>query len=177
MVIRVSLHYQRSCGVRASSQLVIVDMMERNKMSFLNDTIYMVCNIFHRRQANRCLSFNSSLSFNLCCRCIGVGLKDPALIKSLWHMTIFGFFVDTLLCAAFPIAVCFQGIRLAWYFWLWLICPLIYVPYIASYTCEMIFSYYRVLDMGGTGAELASPADLEALLLPDRQGSLASGNT
>lgn len=93
------------------------------------------------------------------------------MIKTLWHITIFGFLLDFLLSAAYPIYIWSQGNRFAWYLWLWMITPLVYVPYIAWYTCEMIFSYYRILDMGGTGTEFASPADLEALLLPDKKPS------
>lgn len=101
--------------------------------------------------------------------CVGVGLRDPVLIKTLWHVSIFSFVVDALLCISLPLAIRIQGVRLAWYFWLWLIAPCIYFPYIGWYTCEMIFSYYRVLDMGGTGTEYTSAPDLETLLLPDKR--------
>lgn len=93
--------------------------------------------------------------------CLGIGLKDPPYIKTFWAITICLYTVNFLFAAFCYLSLSFFSIRLASYLWYAFLCFFLVLPIHAWITCESIFSFNRILDMGGKGADYRSAFQYE----------------
>lgn len=93
--------------------------------------------------------------------CLGVGLRDPPYVKALWCISIFWYLFNLTLIALLPTVLYFWSIRLAPNIMFCVYILFVCLPVLGWVHCELIFSYYRILDMGGKGNEYLSACDLE----------------